>query len=103
MPKTEQNPTQALQNAKYSFSTPRNAWYCGKKPADEEDVLIFLIRFAKSQNIPNAGEYATAALTKARAAPELTTSAFVKNCMVRNQNRRTAGKYLFQNWARAAW
>ena len=101
MPKTAQNPTQALQNAKYSFNPARNAWFCGKKPVNEEEVLIYLIRFAKSQNIQNAGEYAADALEKARAAPELTTRAFMRARMIRNRNRRIAGKYLFQNWARA--
>ena len=94
-------PVKTLKEAKYSFDHVRNAWFCGKKPVNEEDVLIFLIRFAKSQNIQNAGEYAAAALEKARAAPELTTRAFMKTRMVRNRNRRIAGKYLFQNWARA--
>lgn len=90
-----------LKEAKYSFNTARNAWFCGKKPVDEEEVLIYLIKYAKSQNIQNAGEYASSALEKAKAAPELTTGAFMKTRMVRNRNRRIAGKYLFQNWTRA--
>ena len=94
-------PVKTLKAANYSFDHVQNAWFCGKKPVDEEEVLIHLIRFAKSQNIQNAGEYAAAALEKARAAPELTTRAFMKTRMVRNRNRRTAGKYLFLNWTRA--
>ena len=94
-------PVKTLKEAKYSFDAVNSVWYCGKKPADEEEVLIHLIRFAKSQNIQNAGEYAAAALEKAKAAPELTTRAFMRARMIRNRNRRTAGKYLFLNWTRA--
>ena len=101
MPKTEQNTTKALKEAKYSFDHVKNVWYCGKKPATEEDVLIFLIQFAKARNIPNAGEYASTALTEAKTDPEITTRAFMRARMVRNRNRRIAGKYLFQNWTRA--
>ena len=90
-----------LKEAKYSFDTARNAWYCGRKPVSEEDVLIHLIRYAKSQNIRNAGEWAESALESAKSDPEITTSAFMKARMIRNRNRRTAGKYLFLNWARA--
>ena len=45
-----------LKEAKYSFDHARDAWFCGKKPVNEEGVLIFLIRYAKSQNIQNAGD-----------------------------------------------
>ena len=93
--------TRPLQNAKYSFDASRNAWYCGKKPVPEEEVLVHLIRYAKSEGITDAGEWAGPALSEAKATPELTTPGFVKACMVRNRNRRIAGKYLFQNWARA--
>ena len=90
-----------LKEGKYSFDSSRNTWICGRKPIDEEDVLIYLIRYAKSQNIRNAGEWAESALESAKSDPEITTSAFMKARMVRNRNRRIAGKYLFLNWARA--
>jgi len=64
-------------------------------------VLVHLIRYAKSQGVTDAGEWAGAALAEAKTTPELTTAGFVKAHMVRNRNRRIAGKYLFQNWARA--
>ena len=99
MSKTQ--PVKNLKEAKYSFDTARNAWFCGRKPVTEEAVLIFLIQYAKSQNIRNAGEWAESALESAKSDPEITTSAFMKARMVRNRNRRIAGKYLFQNWARA--
>jgi len=99
MSKTE--PNRALQTAKYSFDASRNAWFCGKKPVNEEEVLVHLIRYAKSQNITDAGEWAGAAISEAKTTPELTTAGFVKAHMIRNRNRRIAGKYLFQNWARA--
>ena len=94
-------PTRILTNANYSFDASKNAWKCGKKPVDEEEVLIHLIRYAKSQNIPNAGEWAESVLSEAKTMPEITTGAFMKARMVRNRNRRIAGKYLFQNWASA--
>ena len=94
-------PVKTLKEAKYSFDTARNAWFCGRKPVSEEAVLIFLIQYAKSQNIRNAGEWAESALESAKSDPEITTSAFMKARMIRNRNRRIAGKYLFQNWARA--
>ncbi len=65
------------------------------------NVLIHLIQYAKSQNIHNAGEWAESALESAKSDPEITTSAFMKARMIRNRNRRIAGKFLFQNWARA--
>lgn len=99
MSKTQ--PVKNLKEAKYSFDTSRNAWLCGRKPVTEEAVLIFLIQYAKSQNIRNAGEWAESALESAKSDPEITTSAFMKTRMVRNRNRRIAGKFLFQNWARA--
>ena len=89
----------SLQN--YSFDPSRNAWFSGKKQITDEDVLVHLIQYAKSHNIPDAGAWAESTLTKAKTTPELTTSAFMKTRMVRNRNRRIAGKYLFQNWARA--
>jgi len=94
-------PARIIQNANYSFDSLRNAWFRGKKPVNEEDVLVWLIRYAKGQNVLNAGEWAAKALESAKQTPELTTGAFVKARMVRNRNRRTAGKYLFQNWAHA--
>ena len=94
-------PVKTLKEAKYSFDTARNAWFCGRKPVTEEAVLIYLIQYAKSQNIRNAGEWAESALESAKSDPEITTGAFMKTRMVRNRNRRIAGKYLFQNWARA--
>ena len=94
-------PVKTLKEAKYSFDSVNNSWIWGKKPISEEDVLIHLIRYAKSQNIRNAGEWAESALESAKSDPEMTTSAFMKARMVRNRNRRIAGKYLFQNWARA--
>ena len=90
-----------LKEAKYSFDHVRNAWFCGRKPVTEEAVLIFLIQYAKSQNIRNAGELAESALESAKSDPEITTGAFMKARMIRNRNRRIAGKFLFQNWARA--
>jgi len=92
--------TKELQNAKYSFDSSRNAWFCGKKPIEEEEVLIHLIRYAKSQNIEWAGEWAKSELETAKMTPELTTARFVKAHMVRNRNRRIAGKYLFLRWAK---
>ena len=94
-------PVKTLKEAKYSFDHVRNAWFCGRKPVTEEAVLIFLIQYAKSQNIRNAGEWAESALESAKSDPEITTGAFMKTRMVRNRNRRIAGKFLFQNWARA--
>ena len=88
-----------LKEAKYSFNAVRNAWFCGRKPVDEEDVLIHLIRYAKSQNISNAGEWAESALESAKSDPEITAVRFMKTRMIRNRNRRIAGKYLFRNWA----
>ena len=99
MPKPE--PTRALREAKYSFDSVRNTWFCGRKQVPEEDVLIYLIRYAKSQNIRHAGEWAETALESAKSDPEITTGAFIKGRMIRNRNRRIAGKYLFLNWARA--
>ena len=99
MSKTQ--PVKTLKEAKYSFDHVRNAWFCGRKPVTEEAVLIFLIQYAKSQNIRNAGEWAESALESAKSDPEITTGAFMKTRMVRNRNRRIAGKFLFQNWARA--
>jgi len=64
-------------------------------------VLVYLIRYARAGNITDAGEWAESALIKAKSAPELTTRAFVKERMVRNRNRRIAGKHLFANWTRA--
>ena len=90
-----------LKEAKYSFDFVNSTWFCGRKPVSEEDVLIHLIQYAKSQNIHNAGEWAEAALESAKSDPEITTSAFMKARMIRNRNRRIAGKFLFQNWARA--
>lgn len=90
--------TKALLNEKYSFDSARNVWKCGKKPIDDEEVLIHLIQYAKSQNIANAGEWAEKEFIRAKSAPEITTSAFVKERMVRNRNRRIAGKYLFAEW-----
>ena len=94
-------PVRTLKEAKYSFDHVRNAWFCGRKPVTEEAVLIYLIQYAKSQNIRNAGEWAESALESAKSDPEITTGAFMKARMVRNRNRRIAGKFLFQNWARA--
>ena len=94
-------PVRTLKEAKYSFDHVRNAWFCGRKSVSEEAVLIFLIQYAKSQNIRNAGEWAESALESAKSDPEITTGAFMKTRMVRNRNRRIAGKFLFQNWARA--
>ena len=94
-------PVRTLKEAKYSFDHVRNAWFCGRKPVSEEAVLIFLIQYAKSQNIRNAGEWAESALESAKSDPEITTGAFMKTRMIRNRNRRIAGKFLFQNWARA--
>ena len=94
-------PVKALKEARYSFDPARNAWYCSRKPVPEEEVLIHLIHYAKSQNIRNAGDWAESALESAKSDPEITTHAFVKARMIRNRNRRIAGKYLFQNWARA--
>ena len=71
-----------------------------RKQVPEEEVLIHLIRYAKSQNIRSAGDWAESALESAKSEPEITTTAFMKR-MVRNRNRRIAGKFLFQNWARA--
>jgi len=99
MSKTEPNRT--LQNAKYSFDSARNAWFCGKKPVGEEEVLVYLIRYARARNITDAGAWAESALAEAKSAPELTARAFVKERMVRNRNRRIAGKHLFAKWARA--
>jgi len=93
--------TTTLRNANYSFDPVRNAWNCGKNPVDEEEVLVHLIRYAKSKGVTDAGEWAGAALNEAKTTPELTTAGFVKAHMVRNRNRRIAGKHLFQNWARA--
>ena len=92
-----------LKEAKYSFDPARNVWICGRKPVPEEDVLIHLIRYAKSQDIRNAGDWAETALESAKSDPEITAGAFMKAHMVRNRNRnrRIAGKFLFQNWARA--
>ena len=95
------SPVKNLKEAKYSFDSVRNAWFCGRKPVSEEDVLIHLIQYAKSQNIHNAGEWAESALESVKSDPEITTSAFMKARMIRNRNRRIAGKFLFQNWARA--
>ena len=99
MSKTQ--PVKTLKEAKYSFDHVRNAWFCGRKPVTEEAVLIYLIQYAKSQNIRNAGEWAESALESAKSDPEITTGAFMRARMVRNRNRRIAGKFLFQNWARA--
>lgn len=90
-----------LKEAKYSFDPARNAWYCGRKPVSEEDVLIYLIRYAKAEGIKDAGDWAETALESAKSDPEITTSTFMKSHMVRNRNRRIAGKFLFLNWARA--
>ena len=99
MSKTQ--PVKTLKEAKYSFDHVLNAWFCGRKPVSEEAVLIYLIQYAKSQNIRNAGEWAESALESAKSDPETTTGAFMKTRMIRNRNRRIAGKFLFQNWARA--
>ena len=99
MSKTQ--PVKNLKEAKYSSDHVRNAWFCGRKPVSEEAVLIYLIQYAKSQNIRNAGEWAESALESAKSDPEITTGAFMKTRMIRNRNRRIAGKFLFQNWARA--
>ena len=99
MPKPE--PTRALREARYSFDSIRSTWFKGKKPIQEEEVLIHLIKYAKSENIKDAGDWAEMELESAKSDPEITTTAFVKSRMVRNRNRRIAGKYLFQNWARA--
>ena len=90
-----------LKEARYSFDSSRNTWICGRKPVPEEYVLIYLIRYAKSQGNRNAGEWAESALESAKSDPEITTGTFMKARMVRNRNRRIAGKYLFLNWARA--
>ena len=92
-------PTKTLKEGNYSFDIRWNTWYKGRKSVSEEDVLIHLIHYAKSQNIRNAGEWAETALESAKSDPEITTGAFIKARMVRNRNRRIAGKYLFQNWA----
>ena len=99
MPKPE--PTKTLREAKYSFDSRRNVWFKGRKSVSEEEVLIHLIHYAKSQNLRNAGEWAESALESAKSDPEITTGAFMKSRMVRNRNRRIAGKYLFLNWTRA--
>ncbi|HJJ98655.1 MAG TPA: hypothetical protein O0X23_00345 [Methanocorpusculum sp.] len=97
MSKTE--PTRALQTAKSSFDPARNAWFCGKKPILEEEVLILLNPVCQIPKHHRRGRVgAESALSEAKATPELTTAAFVKACMVRNRNLRIAGKYLFQNW-----
>jgi len=96
--KAKSNTTTILRNANYSFDPARDTWFCGKKTVDEEDVQIYLIRYAKSENIENAGEYAEYGVRKAKNTPEITTSAFMKTRMVRNRNRRIAGKYLFEKW-----
>lgn len=62
---TTKDPTRTLKGAKHSFDHEKNAWYCGKKPTEEEDALIFLIQFAKARNIPKSGEYAADTLVKA--------------------------------------
>ena len=93
-------PAKPLKEAKYSFDSVRNTWFCGRKIVPVEDVLIYLIRYAKSQNIRNAGEWAESALESAKSDPEITTGAFMKARMIRNRNRRIAGKFLFLNWAR---
>ena len=94
-------PVKPLKEGKYSFDNRCNAWFCGRKPVDEEEVLIHLIHYAKSQNIRHAGDWAESALESAKSDPEITTGAFMKSRMIRNRNRRIAGKYLFLNWARA--
>ena len=94
-------PVKPLKEGNYSFDIRRNTWFKGRKSVSEEDVLIYLIRYAKSQNIRNAGEWAENALESAKSDPEITTSVFMKARMVRNRNRRIAGKYLFLNWTRA--
>jgi len=96
MSKTE--PNRALQNAKYSFDSARNAWFCGKKPIEEEEILIKLIKSAKSQNIRNAGEYAERELNRIKQSPETTARVFAKKNIVRNRNNRMVGKYLFARW-----
>ena len=94
-------PAKTLKEANYSFDSVRNTWIKGRKSVSEEEVLIRLIRFAKAEGIKDAGEWAETALESAKSDPEITTGAFVKSRMVRNRNRRIAGKFLFQNWARA--
>ena len=96
---TKQQPEQILTNNDYSYTPLSNAWQKGKTPVEEEDALIFLIRYAKSQNIPNAGDWAARGIAAAKSAPETTARAFVKTRIRRNRNRRIAGKELFQQWA----
>ncbi len=91
----------SLKAANYSFATNRNTWYKSRKSVSEEEVLIYLIQYAKSQSIHNAGEWAESALESAKSDPEITISAFMKARMIRNRNSRIAGKYLFLNWTRA--
>jgi len=90
-----------IARSDYSFDAFRKRWFCKKKPVEEGEVTLFLIHYAQSQRIPWAGVWADSVLRAAKEMPELTTRAFVKTRMVRNRNRRIAGKYLFQNWARA--
>jgi len=90
--------TTTLRTANYSFDAGRNQWYAGKQPVNEEEILIKLIKSAKSQNIRNAGEYAERELNRIKQSPETTARVWSKKHLIRNRNNRIAGKYLFESW-----
>lgn len=90
--------TRTLETAKYSFDASRNAWFCGKNPIDEEEVLICLIQCAKSQHIRDAGAWAESELSKMKKEPTITARTWAKKRIIRNRNNRIAGKYLFASW-----
>lgn len=90
----------ALVAERYTYDPSRDEWKQGKKAVEEENVLIFLIQFARTRKIQFAGDFGQAALSEVKQFPEISATGFTKECTVRDRNCRTAGKHLFAAWCR---
>lgn len=81
----------------FSYDYVHEQWYDGKQKVEEDDVLIFLISCAKSERSyrREAGVYAQKWLYLAKKEPAICFAAFKKARLIRNRNRRVAGKDLY--------
>lgn len=86
---------ESLRGRGFSYDYVRDQWYDGKKKVAEENVLIFLIKTAKSYNKPEAGSVANKWLHLAKTEPIICFARFKKLRLRRNRNRRIAGKDLY--------
>lgn len=87
-----------LRGAGFTYDPIAGQWYQRRTAVPAETVQIFLVKVGKSLGKREPGTWATDILDTAYIEPELTFEAFRKARMVRNRNRRLAGKNIFAAW-----